>query len=86
MKIFEAEDKQDDMKSSSGRITTISTGNSNEAHQKTIYNNKSIKYTSSVYRSWSIKFSINSNWTFFACMYALQAATAAGNGVEHTKF
>ena len=33
MKIFGAEDKQDDLKSPRGRIITISTGNSNEAHQ-----------------------------------------------------
>ena len=33
MKIFGAEDKQDPMKSPSGRIITISTGDSNEAYQ-----------------------------------------------------
>jgi len=33
MKIFGAEDKLGDMKSPSGRIITISTGNSNEEHQ-----------------------------------------------------
>ena len=33
MKIFGAVDRRDDMKSPSGRIITISTGNSNEAHQ-----------------------------------------------------
>jgi len=33
MKIFGAEDKRDNMKSPSGRLITISTGNSNEAHQ-----------------------------------------------------